>query len=127
MSNTFCIKNHYKAIETIDDINKQKERKKSKMQRTKSIYEVKGIKFAGFDKETLQPKTEEVTYELENIRMKQGAEEESIEKALERKIGKREARKVTIREWRLVKEIIQTLSDELFEQYCTTEVKEYNE
>lgn len=97
------------------------------MQRSKSIYEVKGIKFVGFDKETLQPKTEEVTYELENIRMKQGAEEESIEKALERKIGKREAGKVTIREWRLVKEIIQTLSDELFEQYCTTEVKEYNE
>lgn len=97
------------------------------MQRTKSIYEIKGIKFAGFDKETLQPKTEEVTYELENIRMKQGAEEESIEKALERKIGKKEAGKVTIREWRLVREIIQTLSDELFEQYCTTEVKEYNE
>ena len=97
------------------------------MQRTKSIYEVKGIKFVGFDKETLQPKTEEVTYELENIRMKQGGEKESIEKALERKIGKREAGKVTIREWRLVKEIIQTLSDELFEQYCTTEVKEYNE
>lgn len=97
------------------------------MQRTRSIYEIKGIKFAGFDKETLQPKTEEVTYELENIRMKEGQEEDCIEKALERAIGKREAGKVTVRSWRLAKEIIQTMPDEVFEQYCTTEVKTFDE
>lgn len=97
------------------------------MQRTKSIYEVKGIKFGGFDRESLQPITEEVTYELENIRVKEGKEEECIEKALERSIGKREAGKVTVRSWRLAKEIIQTLKDEDFEKYCTTEVKTFDE
>lgn len=97
------------------------------MQRTKSIYEVKGVEFDHFDKETMTPVMENKTYELENIRMKDGKEEESIMKAIERKYGKATASKFNLIEWRLVREIIQTLPDELFDQYATTEVKEYNE
>lgn len=97
------------------------------MQRTKSIYEVTGVEFDHFDKETMKPVMVEKTYELENIRIKDGYEEESIMKALERKYGKAIASKFNLIEWRLVREIIQTLSDELFDQYATTEVKEYNE
>lgn len=97
------------------------------MQRTKSIYEVTGVEFDHFDKETMKPVMVEKTYELENIRIKDGYEEDSIMKALERKYGKAVASKFNLIEWRLVREIIQTLSDELFDQYATTEVKEYNE
>lgn len=97
------------------------------MQRTKSIYEVTGVEFDHFDKETMKPVMVEKTYELENIRIKDGYEEDSIMKALERKYGKAIASKFNLIEWRLVREIIQTLSDELFDQYATTEVKEYNE
>ena len=97
------------------------------MQRTKSIYEVKGVEFDHFDKETMTPVMVEKTYELENIRIKDGYEEDSIMKALERKYGKATASKFNLIEWRLVREIIQTLSDELFDQYAITEVKEYNE
>lgn len=97
------------------------------MQRTKSIYEVTGVEFDHFDKETMKPVMVEKTYELENIRIKDGYEEDSIMKALERKYGKALASKFNLIEWRLVREIIQTLSDELFDQYATTEVKEYNE
>lgn len=97
------------------------------MQRTKSIYEVTGVEFDHFDKETMKPVMVEKTYELENIRIKDGYEEDSIMKALERKYGKVTASKFNLIEWRLVREIIQTLSDELFDQYATTEVKEYNE
>lgn len=97
------------------------------MQRTKSIYEVTGVEFDHFDKETMKPVMVEKTYELENIRIKNGYEEDSIMKALERKYGKATASKFNLIEWRLVREIIQTLPDELFDQYATTEVKEYNE
>lgn len=97
------------------------------MQRTKNIYEVTGVEFDHFDKETMKPVMVEKTYELENIRIKDGYEEESIMKALERKYGKATVSKFNLIEWRLVREIIQTLSDELFDQYATTEVKEYNE
>lgn len=97
------------------------------MQRTKSIYEVTGVEFDHFDKETMKPVMVEKTYELENIRIKDGYEEDSIMKALERKYGKAIASKFNLIEWRLVREIIQTLPDELFDQYATTEVKEYNE
>ena len=97
------------------------------MQRTKSIYEVTGVEYDHFDKETMKPVMVEKTYELENIRIKDGYEEDSIMKALERKYGKAAASKFNLIEWRLVREIIQTLSDELFDQYATTEVKEYNE
>lgn len=97
------------------------------MQRTKSIYEVKGVQFDGFDKETLTPITKEVTYELENIRMKEGKEEECVEKALERKIGKREASKFNLVSFRLVREIIQTLSDEKFDELAETKVIDYTE
>ena len=97
------------------------------MQRTKSIYEVTGVEFDHFDKETMKPVMVEKTYELENIRIKDGYEEDSIMKALERKYGKATASKFNLIEWRLVREIIQTLPDELFDQYATTEVTEYNE
>ena len=48
------------------------------MQRTKSIYEVTGVEFDHFDKETMKPVMVEKTYELENIRIKDGYEEDSI-------------------------------------------------
>lgn len=97
------------------------------MQRKTSVYEVTGVKFNGFDKETLQPLVENVSYDLENVRVKTGKEEESLLNALQRKIGKREADKFNLRSYRLKKDIIQTLDDELFNQYATTKVIEYDE
>lgn len=97
------------------------------MKRTKSIYEVSAMKFNGFDAETKQPILEEVLIEVINPRMKEGSEMDSIEKCVERKLGKREFSKISISAYRHIKDIVQEIDDELIEKYAKTEEIAYNE
>lgn len=90
------------------------------MTRIEVTYEVNCLKFSGFNTETNEPILEDCTYELTNVRIPKDSDPiEAITNSLARKIGAREAGKISVKSYKVKSAIKYELSDEEFKSHAT--------
>ena len=90
------------------------------MTRIEVTYEITCLKFGGFNTETNEPILEDCTYELTNVRIPKDSDPiEAITNALARKIGTREAGKISVKSYTVKSAIKYELSDEEFKAHAT--------
>lgn len=90
------------------------------MKRIEVTYEITCVHFGGFNTETNEPILKERTFELTNVRIPKDSDPiEAITNVLVRKIGAREAGKISVKSYKVKSAISYELSDEEFKAHAT--------